>query len=129
MSVGLVKPSWKRERSRRLPGSAPARRPAQVGRIGEVELEEAKESRHSRFVDLDLVEKIVEDAARFGVEADVPPPMRVVDRALRPDRHGSAMEVRDPALWHAGQRGQRGLTSLERPGPLVVPGAYSVRVG
>ena len=68
-------------RHREPDGPAGDRRP-HVGRIFEIEPEQAQQPMHPRIVDRLSIVKVVQDAARLGIEADVPAPVRVVDFPL-----------------------------------------------
>ena len=73
--------------------------------------------------------QIVEQRARLGVESDVPDPARIVDLALRRDGDVDRQEMRDPALQHAAQRGERGLAAIEADRQVEALVARPVGVG
>src|SRR3954466_4627784 len=76
-------------------------------RIVELQGEEREDALHAAVVDLATGPQLVQDGGRFGVEADVPRPVRLVDAADRLHYRLQVEEVRDPGLDYACERIQR----------------------
>src|ERR1700676_4799444 len=84
-----------------------------VCRIGKSKLEQTEQAFHALVADLDAIVKVVQHTARLRIQPYVPDPARVLDFALRRDRYLNRQKMRDPALQHVRQRGERRLAAIE----------------
>ena len=84
-----------------------------VSRVDERQAEQAHQTPHAVFIDLDPGEHVVQNAAGLRIQPDMPDPVIVRDLAVDLDAHRQLQEMRNPALQHAAQGIQRRLAMVE----------------
>src|SRR5262245_32793380 len=99
---------------------APRHVGAHHGRVLELQREERKDVAHAAGIDLVAGPQLVQDRARFRVEADVPRPARLLDLADRLHTHFHCKEVLDPPFDHA-RKGIQGRPPVGEADDRVVP--------